>query len=94
MMPRACFVHVVRHPLDVALSTFAQPFEGRGLHWAWQLRSIAGAIQRVHAVVALWEQAMPGAILTVGICADSGGVGVGWGGWVCVVVDDTILCNT
>ena len=28
---------MVRHPLDVALSCFAQPFEGRGTPWAWTL---------------------------------------------------------
>ena len=36
-LPRACLVHAVRHPLDVALSCFSQPFENRGLPWASQL---------------------------------------------------------
>lgn len=36
-LPRACILHTVRHPLDVALSCFSQPFEGRGLPWAAQL---------------------------------------------------------
>lgn len=36
-LPKACIVHAVRHPLDVALSCFSQPFEGRGLPWAAQL---------------------------------------------------------
>ncbi len=36
-LPGACLIHAVRHPLDVALSCFAQPFEGRGLPWASQL---------------------------------------------------------
>lgn len=36
-LPRACILHTVRHPLDVALSCFSQPFEGRGLPWASQL---------------------------------------------------------
>lgn len=36
-LPKACIVHTVRHPLDVALSCFSQPFEGRGLPWASQL---------------------------------------------------------
>jgi len=35
---RPAQVHVVRHPLDVALSCYAQPFEGRGTPWAWDLR--------------------------------------------------------
>ncbi len=36
-LPQACVIHVVRHPMDVALSCFSQPFEGRGLPWAAQL---------------------------------------------------------
>ena len=36
-LPRSCVIHTVRHPLDVALSCFSQPFEGRGLPWAAQL---------------------------------------------------------
>ena len=36
-LPRACVIHTMRHPLDVALSCFSQPFEGRGLPWAAQL---------------------------------------------------------
>ena len=36
-LPGACLIHAVRHPLDVALSCFAQPFEGRGLPWASHL---------------------------------------------------------
>ena len=36
-LPKACILHTVRHPLDVALSCFSQPFEGRGLPWAAQL---------------------------------------------------------
>jgi hypothetical protein len=36
-LPAACLIHAVRHPLDVALSCFAQPFEGRGLPWASNL---------------------------------------------------------
>lgn len=31
-------MHVVRHPLDVVLSCYAQPFEGRGTPWAWDLQ--------------------------------------------------------
>lgn len=30
LLPRACIVHVARHPLDVALSCYAQPF---GYRW-------------------------------------------------------------
>ena len=28
----------MRHPLDVVLSCYAQPFEGRGTPWAWDLQ--------------------------------------------------------
>ena len=31
---------MVRHPLDVALSCFVQPFEGRGTPWAWSLEGV------------------------------------------------------
>lgn len=52
VLPRACVIHAVRHPLDVALSCFAQPFEGRGLPWASNLtgRSLCGTLTplRVH----------------------------------------------
>lgn len=37
VLPRACIIHAVRYPMDVALSCFAQPFEGRGLTWASRL---------------------------------------------------------
>ena len=38
MLPKACIIQVVRHPMDTALSCFAQPFEGRGTPWAWDLQ--------------------------------------------------------
>ena len=41
MLPKAHFIHAVRHPLDTVLSCYAQPFEGRGTPWAWDL---AGAV--------------------------------------------------
>ena len=37
MLPAAKVLHVVRHPMDVTLSCYAQPFEGRGTPWAWDL---------------------------------------------------------
>ena len=45
MLPNACIIQVVRHPLDTALSCYAQPFEGRGTPWAWDLQ---GMIQNLH----------------------------------------------
>lgn len=41
MLPAAKVLHVVRHPMDVALSCYVQPFEGRGTPWAWDLASAA-----------------------------------------------------
>ncbi|KAL3144289.1 hypothetical protein ABBQ32_004053 [Trebouxia sp. C0010 RCD-2024] len=41
MLPQACIIQVVRHPMDTALSCFAQPFEGRGTPWAWDLHGTA-----------------------------------------------------
>lgn len=38
---QAQVVWAVRHPMDVAMSCFAQPFEGRGTPWAWDLESNA-----------------------------------------------------
>jgi len=38
MLPKACIIQVVRHPMDTVLSCFAQPFEGRGTPWAWDLQ--------------------------------------------------------
>ncbi len=37
ILPDACILQTVRHPLDVALSCYKQPFEGRGTAWAWDL---------------------------------------------------------
>lgn len=41
MLPKAHFIHAVRHPLDTVLSCYAQPFEGRGTPWAWDLAGAA-----------------------------------------------------
>ena len=37
VLPQACILQPVRHPLDVLLSCYKQPFEGRGTPWAWDL---------------------------------------------------------
>lgn len=37
ILPKACIIHAARHPLDAGLSCYAQPFEGRGTRWAWDL---------------------------------------------------------
>lgn len=41
VLPKSCLIHVMRHPLDVALSCYAQPFEGSTLPWAWNLTGLA-----------------------------------------------------
>lgn len=43
----------------------AQPFEGRGLHWAWELDRIAATIGRVHRVMQHWEEVLPQPVLKV-----------------------------
>ena len=37
ILPDACLLETVRHPLDTVLSCYKQPFEGRGTPWAWDL---------------------------------------------------------
>ena len=41
MLPRACVIHAARHPLDVAMSCYAQPFSYSAMPWAWDLGDIA-----------------------------------------------------
>ncbi|KAK9867531.1 hypothetical protein WJX84_002555 [Apatococcus fuscideae] len=65
MMPDACLIQTVRHPLDIALSCFKQPFEGRGTPWAWDLDDIALTIERVEQVMEHWGGVMPGKVLRV-----------------------------
>ena len=61
-LPRSCVIHTVRHPLDVALSCFSQPFEGRGLPWAAQLD---GELPyQVHCIIA--SKSCPGSLSPAG----------------------------
>jgi hypothetical protein len=46
MLPRACIVHTARHPLDAALSCYAQPFAHAAMPWAWDLDDIADQVGR------------------------------------------------
>ncbi|KAK9821781.1 hypothetical protein WJX81_002302 [Elliptochloris bilobata] len=64
-LPRASVVHVVRHPLDVVLSCYVQPFEGRGTPWAWDLKEIAHEVALTHEVMKLWDEVLPGRVLHV-----------------------------
>lgn len=65
LLPQACVIHVVRHPLDTALSCYEQPFEGRGTPWAWDLDLIGQYILMNHAIARHWNQVLPGKMLTV-----------------------------
>jgi uncharacterized protein Usg len=67
LVPAACIVHVVRHPLDVALSCYAQPFgySAATLGWAWDLDDIASQIEMTWELADHWEQELPGRIHTV-----------------------------
>mmetsp|Transcript_47489 Transcript_47489/g.121216 ORF Transcript_47489/g.121216 Transcript_47489/m.121216 type:complete len:620 (+) Transcript_47489:11-1870(+) len=65
LLPNACIIHAVRHPLDTALSCYEQPFEGRGPPWAWDLGQIGEYILMNHAMARHWDSVLPGKLLTV-----------------------------
>jgi hypothetical protein len=47
MLPNACIIHAARHPLDVAMSCYAQPFSYSSMPWAWDLDDIAEQVRGV-----------------------------------------------
>ncbi len=51
--------------MDVGLSCYAQPFEGRGTPWAWDLDEIAQYTLMTHDMMRHWEERIPGWVLTV-----------------------------
>ncbi|GIL84182.1 hypothetical protein Vretimale_15828 [Volvox reticuliferus] len=66
LLPRACIVHVVRHPLDVALSCYSQPFGYTGVAWSWQLDHIGEQIRMAAALTKHWQEVLaPGRVLTL-----------------------------
>ena len=65
VLPRACVVHVMRHPLDVAMSCYAQPFGYAGVPWAWDLREIAAQYNATMELQRHWEEVLPGKVLVV-----------------------------
>uniref|UniRef100_A0A061RHA9 protein-tyrosine sulfotransferase n=1 Tax=Tetraselmis sp. GSL018 TaxID=582737 RepID=A0A061RHA9_9CHLO len=65
LLPDACIIHAVRHPLDTAVSCYEQPFEGRGTPWAWDWGEIGDYILHCHAVAQHWDKALPGRVLKV-----------------------------
>ncbi|PNH11150.1 hypothetical protein TSOC_002042, partial [Tetrabaena socialis] len=66
LLPRSCLVHVVRHPLDAALSCYAQPFGYSGVPWAWRLQHIGEQLRMTHALERHWRAQLPrGRLLTL-----------------------------
>lgn len=66
LLPQACIVHVVRHPLDVALSCYTQPFgySASSLAWSWDLSAIATQLQMTWELAEHWDQQLPGRVHT------------------------------
>lgn len=66
LLPQSCILHVARHPMDVALSCYAQPFgySTSALAWAWDLSAIAAQLQMTWEVAEHWEEQLPGRVLT------------------------------
>lgn len=67
LVPRSCIVHVARHPMDVALSCYAQPFgySASSLSWAWDLNSIAQQLEFSWDLVKHWNAQLPGRVHTI-----------------------------
>lgn len=68
LLPNACILHVARHPMDVAMSCYAQPFgySTSALAWAWDLSTIASQLQMAWELAEHWEQQLPGRVQTGG----------------------------
>lgn len=66
LLPNACIVHVVRHPMDVALSCYAQPFgySAAALAWSWDMSAIASQLQMTWELAEHWAEQLPGRIHT------------------------------
>jgi hypothetical protein len=62
LLPKACILHVVRHPMDVAMSVYAQPFgySTSALAWTWDLAAIATQLQMTWEIAEHWEEQLPG----------------------------------
>jgi hypothetical protein len=60
ILPHSCVVHVLRHPMDVALSCYAQPFGYSGTSWSWDLDHIVQQIQMTWQLADHWDEAFPG----------------------------------
>ena len=60
LLPESCIVHVMRHPLDAALSCYAQPFGYSGVSWSWDLQHIAEQVKMVWELADHWDKYYPG----------------------------------
>nr|QIG37617.1 sulfotransferase-like protein [Trebouxia lynnae] len=65
LLPQACIIQVVRHPMDTALSCYVQPFEGRGTPWAWDLQDIASEMLLLDEISQHWQNIFPGRVLVM-----------------------------
>ena len=68
-------MQVVRHPMDTALSCYAQPFEGRGTPWAWDLHGTPKLQQSMrllptlsHTLTNVYKKMPASALRYVGSC--------------------------
>jgi hypothetical protein len=79
LLPKACILHVVRHPMDVAMSVYAQPFgySTSALAWTWDLAAIATQLQMTWEIAEHWEEQLPGRVHTGKVVSVLGGGG-GW----------------
>lgn len=60
LLPDACVVHVVRHPMDAGLSCYSQPFGYSGMPWSWDLGDIAAQVNMTWELADHWDKALPG----------------------------------
>eukprot|EP00803_Ostreobium_quekettii_P003862 evm.model.scf_167.2 EVM.evm.TU.scf_167.2 scf_167:27778-36670(-) len=65
MLPDSCIIHAARHPMDAGLSCYAQPFEGRGTPWAWNLTEIGHQQRLLENLMRHWSKVLPHKILKV-----------------------------
>lgn len=64
ILPGARFIHVVRHPLDTAISCFTTSFFA-GNEWTYSLEEIGRHVRRYEKIMLHWMNQWPDDILTV-----------------------------
>ncbi len=65
LLPGAKFVHVVRAPLDAAVSCYATPFALNSLKWCSDLETIGRVFRRYQKIMKVWMRAGRGDLLTI-----------------------------